>query len=246
MFQIAYAVTLILVISKSETRAQFGDMFGALNSLFSAFAFVAIVVTLFLQRKDLELQREQLSIARRELLAFTEAQQSAAEAAMATSDESEKHREVLVSLKHFEILNEQASLEARRVIFRLDQDFRLIEDEGSEERQKVLRFLNYLNHVGYLLNQDFIPFTPTIDLFYITTIRIWVSLEDWILKERKSKGYYLGYLQWLVNESVKHWETKNPRPRIVIARHGGNSHSIDRVSLEMHLRELVDHHSSES
>lgn len=40
------------------TRGTFGDSFGAINSLFSGFAFAGIVYTIFLQRSELKLQRE--------------------------------------------------------------------------------------------------------------------------------------------------------------------------------------------
>ncbi len=38
----------------------YGDMFGFVNSLFSALALFAVIVTLWLQRKELQLQREEL------------------------------------------------------------------------------------------------------------------------------------------------------------------------------------------
>lgn len=43
-----------------EVRGQLGDMFGAVNSLFSGLAFAGLIVTLILQRKDLNLQRESI------------------------------------------------------------------------------------------------------------------------------------------------------------------------------------------
>jgi hypothetical protein len=41
-----------------EDRARFGDMFGAVNALFSGLAFAAVFVTLVVQRKELREQRE--------------------------------------------------------------------------------------------------------------------------------------------------------------------------------------------
>ena len=41
-------------------RGQVGDMFGAVNSLFSGLAFAGLIVTLIHQRKDLNLQRESI------------------------------------------------------------------------------------------------------------------------------------------------------------------------------------------
>lgn len=55
-------------------RGQFGDMFGALNSLFSGLAFAGIIYALLIQRKDFELQRKDYKRTNEELQRATEAQ----------------------------------------------------------------------------------------------------------------------------------------------------------------------------
>lgn len=47
-------------------RATFGDSFGAINSLFSGLALSGIIYTIFLQKKELTLQREELKNTRKE------------------------------------------------------------------------------------------------------------------------------------------------------------------------------------
>lgn len=66
---VVWASTFILYffISKSEERGQFGDMFGAVNALFSGLAFAGLIITLILQRQELGLQREELEQTREEL-----------------------------------------------------------------------------------------------------------------------------------------------------------------------------------
>lgn len=58
--------------SKTEsdfaTRGVFGDMFGAVNSLFSGLAFAGIIFTIFLQKRELSLQREELTETRKEFI----------------------------------------------------------------------------------------------------------------------------------------------------------------------------------
>jgi len=49
-------------------------MFGGLNALFTGLAFAAVIYTILLQRKDLELQRLELQRSRRELHRAAEAQ----------------------------------------------------------------------------------------------------------------------------------------------------------------------------
>lgn len=64
-----WALTFFLFfINNSEERGQFGDMFGAVNALFSGLAFVGLIITLILQRRELELQRDELVQTRNEFI----------------------------------------------------------------------------------------------------------------------------------------------------------------------------------
>ena len=47
-------------------RGVFGDKFGAINALFSGLAFAGIIFTIFLQKRELALQREELEETRKE------------------------------------------------------------------------------------------------------------------------------------------------------------------------------------
>ena len=48
-------------------RGQFGDLFGAVNALFSGLAFAGLIITIWLQRRDLQYQREALEQTRQEM-----------------------------------------------------------------------------------------------------------------------------------------------------------------------------------
>lgn len=68
---VAWVLTPIVVplLSGSENGApgQYGDMFGAVNALFSGFAFAGIIVALLYQKRELQLQRRELKATREEL-----------------------------------------------------------------------------------------------------------------------------------------------------------------------------------
>lgn len=51
---------------ENEERGTFGDMFGAINSLFSGLALTGIILTILLQRQELKYQRKELSDTREE------------------------------------------------------------------------------------------------------------------------------------------------------------------------------------
>lgn len=56
-----------LIISSFDKPGQFGDMFGAINSLFAGLAFAGLIYTIGLQRTELGLQRKELELTRAEL-----------------------------------------------------------------------------------------------------------------------------------------------------------------------------------
>ncbi|MDM8566190.1 hypothetical protein QUF74_11130 [Candidatus Halobeggiatoa sp. HSG11] len=58
-----------------EKRGTFGDMFGAINALFSGLAFAGVIYAILLQRKELALQREELTLTRKELARSAQAQE---------------------------------------------------------------------------------------------------------------------------------------------------------------------------
>jgi len=54
-------------IDEPTNQGTFGDMFGAVNALFSGLAFAGLIVTLLYQKEELKLQREELKETRNEL-----------------------------------------------------------------------------------------------------------------------------------------------------------------------------------
>lgn len=61
-------------------RGTFGDMFGAVNSLFSGLAFAGVIYAIALQSQELSLQRAELKLTRTELHKSAEAQTASAQA----------------------------------------------------------------------------------------------------------------------------------------------------------------------
>jgi hypothetical protein len=55
------------VLYGDKERGTFGDMFGAVNALFSGLAFASLVYTILLQKEELQLQRTELTLTREEL-----------------------------------------------------------------------------------------------------------------------------------------------------------------------------------
>jgi hypothetical protein len=67
---------IYLTFDTWNNRADFGEMFGAVNTLFSGLAFAGVIYAIFLQRRELELQRNELEMTRAELRRSAEAQEN--------------------------------------------------------------------------------------------------------------------------------------------------------------------------
>ncbi|MFC4094565.1 hypothetical protein [Euzebyella saccharophila] len=63
-----------------STASEFGDSFGGLNTLFSALAFAFLIVTVVMQKNELQLQRQEISNTREELKKSALAQDSSQKA----------------------------------------------------------------------------------------------------------------------------------------------------------------------
>jgi hypothetical protein len=62
-----YILTHSEVLKSWSDRGTFGDMFGAINALFSGLAFSGVIITIMLQTHELKLQRDELAETRKEV-----------------------------------------------------------------------------------------------------------------------------------------------------------------------------------
>lgn len=72
---------IIYLIGKDwGERGTIGDMFGAINALFSGLAFAGVLYAIFLQSEDLKIHKTELELNRKELRASANAQNQAQKA----------------------------------------------------------------------------------------------------------------------------------------------------------------------
>jgi len=68
------AFFIIYFLDEWSYRGTFGDLFGAVNGLFSGLAFAGLIYTIVLQKQDIELQRNEIQMNRAELKKSAKAQ----------------------------------------------------------------------------------------------------------------------------------------------------------------------------
>lgn len=80
---LVWALSTVFIIKGIDNwadRGTFGDLFGAVNALFSGLAFAGLIYTIFLQKEDLQMQREEIAQNRKELKKSAIAQQKSEKA----------------------------------------------------------------------------------------------------------------------------------------------------------------------
>lgn len=74
------AISIYFFIPNWGDRGTFGDMFGAVNALFSGLAFAALIYTIILQREEIHMNRSEIELNRKELKKSATAQQNSQKA----------------------------------------------------------------------------------------------------------------------------------------------------------------------
>jgi hypothetical protein len=75
LLQIVYGYVIYFSVPIAE-RGAFGEMFGAMNTLFSGFALLAVIYTILIQQKDLEQKSKDIENISKALSRVTDAQEN--------------------------------------------------------------------------------------------------------------------------------------------------------------------------
>lgn len=114
---------------KYDSLGTYGDFFGSFTSLFTVLAFGGLIISLLLQRRDLELQRKELEESRKELRAQAMAQE----------------KQALHMENQFNIMKEQFELNKKQVKLMDDQSNLMKSQTESMTKQIEMEMRPYLN-----------------------------------------------------------------------------------------------------
>jgi hypothetical protein len=90
----SYPDRIIARFGEPKGPGEYGDIFGAINALFTSLAFALLIYTALMQREELKLQREELHLTREELRKSADAQKELMEVTKANFEfqvETRKH-----------------------------------------------------------------------------------------------------------------------------------------------------------
>jgi hypothetical protein len=168
-----------------EQRGQFGDMFGAVNALFSALAFAILIHTMWLQREELALQREELEQTREELRRSANAQEASQKALEDQIELLTVSTRMSAWLKAQEVWTERRFTEGRGKMFmRLRLGPAVWSAQDTEDGKEVCRRLDEFAHLAPFLGQD-----KVLDVWDDPLAKAWLVLEPVVLAERENSRW---------------------------------------------------------
>lgn len=127
---IAYFLVVSSFYPKIEESGLFGDTFGALTSFYTVLAFLGMIITLYMQREELKLQRQELKDTKLEIARSATAQENTFQISLLSSKVSaldslitswrERHKRMPKEFDAVVLDNKIAGLE--------DQQFQLLNE----------------------------------------------------------------------------------------------------------------------
>lgn len=114
-------------------RGTFGDLFGAVNALFSGLAFAGLIYTIILQKEDIEIQRKEIAQNRAELKKSANAQKQQVEQMKLTARLDAL--KTLIDYYNIQITNPNASEE-------------IIQKAKARRKKTILEIDALINRIG--------------------------------------------------------------------------------------------------
>lgn len=173
-----------------QYRGQFGDMFGAVNALFSAAAFAVLIYSMWLQRTELRLQREELQETRAELTRSADAQEEARAALIKAI-----HAQTLIAVRA--ILQDEGIRDSRRVVLmELKNRGGDYARWSEDERRAAERVCHTFDTAGMMASRDMIPIDYLAEGWETSLKETWAILSPythWLRSERNSPKFWQYY-----------------------------------------------------
>jgi hypothetical protein len=180
-----FGVGTCVVHKDWQQRADFGDMFGAVNALFSGLAFAVLIYTMWLQREELELQRQELQETRRELERSADAHEASQKAFEKQIGLLESAGQVSALLKAYDVWMEKEFRHGlAKVIRQLQNPSGGWNEEDRREAKELCGRLDKFAQLVFYVGQD-----KVLELWDDPLGKAWLVLEEIVESERRSSGW---------------------------------------------------------
>lgn len=139
------AVLIIAFLPNWSDRGTFGDLFGAVNALFSALAFAVLIYTIVLQREEIKRNQEEITLNRKELAKGAKLQRKAQEVLIQQVEQThlsakmnamrtlvDYYNNQISNPKSSEEIIERAKQKRKEIILKIDQLIDGLQDSDVE------------------------------------------------------------------------------------------------------------------
>ncbi len=139
-------IIIYYLVPNWSDRGTVGDMFGAVNALYSGLAFVGLIYTIIMQREEIQLNRQEIEMNRKELKKSANAQlqsQKALQDQVLQTNLTTKINAMSTIINYYNIqianpnnsaeIVERAKLKRKKLIHAIDELIEGVEDSDVDE-----------------------------------------------------------------------------------------------------------------
>jgi len=194
------------LIGESLKFEEISAHYGAFSALFSALAFIAVIATLIMQSRELQLQRTELK----------NTVQAQKDSARALEDQARKNLLAIQADSYFKVLDTLQSdevIKARKIVFSLrDFDTGIIKkyDRWSDsEKTAAEELMRKYDSIGIMAFNEMIPYELIVDSWGSSLRRSWIIVEkhlEFLRNKRNAPEFWDDY-EWLVKKA-REYETE--------------------------------------
>lgn len=177
-----------------ENRGVFGDMFGAVNTLFSGLAFGGVIYTIILQMKELELTRAEYARSTEELKRSSDALKE--QINITIKDQKTRSQGDLIKelFDDSELRKFFYKIDYEKFHFSTNKEF-LENFKGSDDERRLDSLLFKYNYVGKLVRNKYLDIDD-INFLIFPMLQVYNNID---VKR---------YLDWLDSENIR-WGNQN-------------------------------------
>jgi len=184
-------------LKSEETTTQYD----AFNALFSALAFTAVIVTLVLQSRELELQRK-------ELVNSVNAQR---DSAAALQDQARKNLLAIQADAYFKVIEALQSdqvIKAREEVFKLQtgDSVKKYSDWTDNDKKNAEELIRRYDSIGIMAFNEMLPYELIVDSWGSSLKRSWIIVKEHLnhLRNTRNAPELWDDYEWLVKKAYEY------------------------------------------
>lgn len=179
-----WSFSAFTVNNDGNNRGTFGDMFGAVNALFSGLAFAGIIYTIILQSKELKLQRDEIRETRKE---FKQQNETLSQQRFENTffNMMSQHNEIISLFVLSNGIAKDGSpkyIQGRQVLSRIYQRLKVTIETRKKESPYSFPPVDFINDI---YNSVYSDFSENLGVYFRSLYRIFKFIDESAINNKK-------------------------------------------------------------